>query len=168
MAAQPAERVYNFQRFSARSAAAPQLQEQKKNNVVELPQKELQKSRRHRVRPLRAVARIVCVLGICLVLANIVYGQVQLTELNDQIREATAQLEEARSVELQLQYTADRGMSAAELEAYAVSHLGMQKINPGQITYIEMADGNGGSVVQDVAAGPWYVQIWNAVLELLS
>ena len=71
MAAQPAERVYNFQRFSARSAAAPQLQEQKKNNVVELPQKELQKSRRHRVRPLRAVARIVCVLGICLVTAAV-------------------------------------------------------------------------------------------------
>ena len=165
MAAQSAERVYNFRRFGAQEVAVPQRQE--KNNVVALPKEELKKSARKRVLPLQALGRLVGVLTICFALAYVVYGQMELTELNDQINAAEARLEEARSVELQLQYTAGRDMTAAEIEAYASTQLGMQKIDPGQITYIELADGNGGTVVQDVSR-PWYMQLWDSILELMS
>ena len=167
MAAQSAERIYNFQRFGAQETAAPQLEQKNKDNVVALPQEGLKKSLRKRVLPLQSVMRIVGVLAVCFALAYVVYGQMELTELNDQINAATAQLEETRSVELQLQYTAGRDMTAAEIEEYASTYLGMQKIDPGQITYIELADGNGGTVVQDVSK-PWYMQIWDTIMEFMS
>ena len=167
MAAQPVERIYNFQRFGAYTNAAPQQLEKKKDNIVALPQKELQKSARKRALPLRALGRIAGILVVCFALAFVIAGQVELTELNDEINAATAQLEEACSVELQLQYTAGSDMTSAEIEEYVSSVLGMQKINPGQITYIELASGNGGTVVRDVSS-PWYQQLWETVTEWLS
>ena len=166
-----AERVYNFERFSPREVVAEVKEEpkaEKVTNIIELPGQLLRQSRRKRVKPLRAVATAVGVLMICGVLGTVIHGQVQLTELNEEILEATAQLSEAQSVELQLQYAADQNMSTAQLEEYASEQLGMQKINPGQITYIGLADGNTGTVVRDVDSKPWFLEIWDSVVALLS
>lgn len=167
-----AERVYNFERFSPREVAAEVKEEpkaeEKVTNIIELPGQLLRQSRRKRVKPLRAVATAVGVLLVCGVLGTVIHGQVQLTELNEEILEATAQLSEAQSVELQLQYAADQNMSTAQLEEYASEQLGMQKINPGQITYIGLADGNTGTVVRDVDSKPWFLEIWDSVVALLS
>ena len=59
-------------------------------------------------------------------------------------------------------------MSTAELEEYASTKLGMQKINPGQVTYIQLADGNNGTVVREIDSKPWFLQMWDSVLALLS
>ena len=166
-----AERVYNFERFSPREVVAEVKEEpkaEKVTNIIELPGQLLRQSRRKRVKPLRAVATAVGVLMICGVLGTVIHGQVQLTELNEEILEATAQLSEEQSVELQLQYAADQNMSTAQLEEYASEQLGMQKINPGQITYIGLADGNTGTVVRDVDSKPWFLEIWDSVVALLS
>lgn len=166
-----AERVYNFERFSPREVVAEVKEEpkaEKVTNIIELPGQLLRQSRRKRVKPLRAVATAVGVLLVCGVLGTVIHGQVQLTELNEEILEATAQLSEAQSVELQLQYAADQNMSTAQLEEYASEQLGMQKINPGQITYIGLADGNTGTVVRDVDSKPWFLEIWDSVVALLS
>ncbi len=166
-----AERVYNFERFSPREVVAEVKEEpkaEKVTNIIELPGQLLRQSRRKRVKPLRAVATAVGVLMICGVLGTVIHGQVQLTELNEEILTATAQLSEAQSVELQLQYAADQNMSTAQLEEYASEQLGMQKINPGQITYIGLADGNTGTVVRDVDSKPWFLEIWDSVVALLS
>lgn len=166
-----AERVYNFERFSPREVVAEvkeELKAEKVTNIIELPGQLLRQSRRKRVKPLRAVATAVGVLLVCGVLGTVIHGQVQLTELNEEILEATAQLSEAQSVELQLQYAADQNMSTAQLEEYASEQLGMQKINPGQITYIGLADGNTGTVVRDVDSKPWFLEIWDSVVALLS
>ena len=166
-----AERVYNFERFSPREVVAEVKEEpkaEKVTNIIELPGQLLRQSRRKRVKPLRAVATAVGVLMICGVLGTVIHGQVQLTELNEEILTATAQLSEAQSVELRLQYAADQNMSTAQLEEYASEQLGMQKINPGQITYIGLADGNTGTVVRDVDSKPWFLEIWDSVVALLS
>lgn len=166
-----AERVYNFERFSPREVVAEVKEEpkaEKVTNIIELPGQLLRQSRRKRVKPLRAVATAVGVLMICGVLGTVIHGQVQLTELNEEILTATAQLSEAQSVELQLQYAVDQNMSTAQLEEYASEQLGMQKINPGQITYIGLADGNTGTVVRDVDSKPWFLEIWDSVVALLS
>lgn len=166
-----AERVYNSERFSPREVVAEVKEEpkaEKVTNIIELPGQLLRQSRRKRVKPLRAVATAVGVLMICGVLGTVIHGQVQLTELNEEILTATAQLSEAQSVELQLQYAADQNMSTAQLEEYASEQLGMQKINPGQITYIGLADGNTGTVVRDVDSKPWFLEIWDSVVALLS
>lgn len=166
-----AERVYNFERFSPREVVAEVKEEpkaEKVTNIIELPGQLLRQSRRKRVKPLRAVATALGVLLVCGVLGTVIHGQVQLTELNEEILTATAQLSEAQSVELQLQYAADQNMSTAQLEEYASEQLGMQKINPGQITYIGLADGNTGTVVRDVDSKPWFLEIWDSVVALLS
>lgn len=167
-----AERVYNFERFSPRQAVAAESKQapkaEKPANIIELPGQLLRQSRRKRVKPLRAVANAVGVLLVCTVLGAIIYGQVQLTELNEEISTVSAQLSEAQSIELQLQYAADQNMSTAELEEYASTKLGMQKINPGQVTYIQLADGNNGTVVREIDSKPWFLQIWDSVLALLS
>ena len=59
---------------------------------------------------------------------QVVYNQVQLTELTDQINTTTQQLEEAQSTEIQLNMEASQKMNGAAVEEYATNELGMSKV----------------------------------------
>ena len=94
--------AYDFSLFEDRigQSTAPigepgsreQRQEQKRENVIELPQKELDKNRQPKRHPFRMIAATLCFTVIFATVVSIVYSQVQLTELTEEINIATQQL----------------------------------------------------------------------------
>ena len=99
--------AYDFSLFEDRigQSTAPigepgsreQRQEQKRENVIELPQKELDKNRQPKRHPFRMIAATLCFTVIFATVVSIVYSQVQLTELTEEINIATQQLQEEQS-----------------------------------------------------------------------
>lgn len=137
--------------------------QESRENVVELPEKELKKNARPRLRPFQ---RMVATLFFGLVFTTVVtmvYNQVQLTELTDKINTTTKQLEQAESLEIQLNMAASQMMNGAAVEEYAQKELGMGKITSGQVTYVDMAADDQGTVVREASGGSWLDQLWSTI-----
>ena len=94
---------------------------------------------------------------------TVVYNQVQLTELTEQINTTTKQLEEAQSLEIQLNMEASQKMNGAAVEEYAKKELGMGKVSSGQVTYVDSAQEDQGTVVRETADSSWWEQLWDTV-----
>lgn len=127
----------------------PQIERRKlsRDNLIRLTEKELRHARRKNINPLKVAALMVCTAVIFSLVAYSVYGQVQLTELTESINETTTQLSQLQSVEVQLQMQATSNMNVPELEEYAKNDLGMEKINSEQITYVNLATADKGTVI---------------------
>ena len=123
-------------------AEKPSKKQQNRNNVIELPKKELERNRRRHPHSLRAVG-VVCVLTLMLtIIGSVVFNQVQLNELTTQITQAEAQLSHAESTHTQLQMRASSSMTLSDVEEFASEQLGMGKIGkkPGDLYH---PDGRG-------------------------
>ena len=73
---------------------------------------------------------------------SIIFNQVQLTELTEEIDTAAQQLEESQSVYTQLQMKANANLSLATVEkSYAKENLGMRKIDQSQLVFVELSKG---------------------------
>ncbi len=113
-------------------------------------------------------------VNLCLVLVvvgaigAIVFSQVQLTELTDQINTTTTALAEQESIAVQLEMQAAAKMNTDEIEAYARETLGMEKAAEGQTTYISLAQEDAGTVVQKNTSPNIFTQIWESILSIFS
>ncbi len=134
-----------------------------RENVVELPEKELKKNTRPRKHPLRRIAAVLCFGIVFATVITVVYNQVQLTELTEQINTANQQLEEAQSLEIQLNMEASQKMNGAAVEEYVQKELGMSKVTSGQVTYVDMAQEDKGTVVRETSGDSLWEQIWSTV-----
>ena len=93
----------------------------------------------------------------------VVYNQVQLTELTEEINTTTKQLEEAESLEIQLNMEASAQMDGAAVEQYAQEELGMSKVSGGQVTYVNVAQEDQGTVVREATSGSFWENLWSAI-----
>ena len=165
--------AYDFSLFEDRigQSTAPigepgsreQRQEQKRENVIELPQKELDKNRQPKRHPFRMIAATLCFTVIFATVVSIVYSQVQLTELTEEINIATQQLQEEQSLEVQMSMQASQKMNGAQVEEYAKKELGMSKISEGQVSYVNVVQQDKGTVLQDTDGGSWFDKSLSAV-----
>lgn len=148
---------YSYSRYGG--AEQPQVEQEPKRNLVELPQRrphhEPEQQRRPKRSLLKMAAASVCFLAIFAASIAAVYSEVQLTELTEQINQATSDLEEAKSLEVQLTMQAAQRMSDAEVEQYAIEQLGMGKLSGSQVVYLHMAQQDKGTVVQETGEGSW-------------
>ena len=94
----------------------------------------------------------------------VVYNQVQLTELTDQINTTTQQLEEAESLEVQLNMEASQQMNGSQVEEYATQELGMKKVVSDQVTYVNVAEEDQGAVVRQARGGSFLDKLWSTVV----
>ena len=147
-------------------ASKPSRKQQRRSNVIELPQGELERNRRTHPLSLRAVAVAGCLAVVLGVVSCVVYNQVQLNELTSQIAAVQTQLSEAQSVEVQLQMEASSNMTLTDVEAYAKDQLNMRKTGKNQVTYITLNEGDQGTVVQP-NGGSVLDQIWSFFQNLL-
>ncbi len=76
-------------------------------------------------------------LVVCMIL-----GQVQLTELNQQISNAQTDLEEQQSIYIQAQMKVEAKYSSALVEESAQADLGMSRADTYQKEYISLAEGD--------------------------
>lgn len=85
---------------------------------------------------------VVLAVVIVAVVGLIIHGQVQLTELNQQISAANSVLEEQQSLYTQLEMKVDASISTAVVEKYAQEKLGMTKVSNSQKEFISLCEGD--------------------------
>lgn len=160
--------AYDFSLFETRydNTAPTRLPDtelpEKSAKVIELPQTEQQKAVKPKLHLLRKLAAVFSFVAFVAIAVGMVYSQEQLAMLTDQINTATQTLAESESLEVQLNMQAAQKMNGAQVEAYAATELGMSKISSGQVTYINVAqqdkgtvhaDADGGSVIDRLLSG---------------
>lgn len=165
MASQNNNAAYDFALFEPkRQQEAPQ----KNNNIIELPKEKLEQNRRARVNPLKALSGFLALAVIFGIVTTIVYGQVQLTELTEQLNAATKTLDENQSVYTQLKMKSDSQLSLQSVEDYAIDKLGMKKVEQSQVEPIELSKGDKTQVHQNANDQSWLNSLWNTIMQLLS
>ena len=87
----------------------------------------IKRMRRRRSNIARIAIGVVFGIAVAFIVASIIHGQVQLTELNQQISDAKAQLAEQQSVYTQLEMKVDSSISTSVVEDYAKNNLKMNK-----------------------------------------
>lgn len=139
--------------------------EKPKDNVVELPQQERRKAKKAKVRrhPLRTMAAVLACGIMFSTVTMVIFNQVQLTELTEEINQTTQQLQEAESLEIQLNMEASQEMDGAAVEDYAQNELGMSKIVSGQVTYVDSVGEDQGTVVREAGGGSLLEKLWSVI-----
>ncbi len=142
------DRGYDLSLFESEGSAArkkkaaPKTHQVKKNNVIELSAPMFDKSERRKHNVGSIILGFVCAAVITLCVGFIIKGQVELTELNQQIASAHTQLEEVKSEYTQMQAKMEASLSTAAIEKYAQQELGMSKATAQQKEYISLSEGD--------------------------
>ena len=160
------ERVSNARWDNAQPEEQPREEPKKRSqeNVVELPEDELKKNRKPRRHLLRRAAAVLCFGVVFSAVTLVVYNQVQLTELTEEINTTAKQLEEAESLEIQLNMEASQQMNGSQVEEYATQELGMKKVVSDQVTYVNVAEEDQGAVVRQASGGSFLDKLWSTVV----
>ena len=119
----------------------------KTENVITPPKKAWKHAKQRRVHPLQAAMWVVGFCAIMGLVVSMVYGQVQLTELTNNVNAEITLLNEANTKEIYLNTKTLAQYDLSEVEKYATQSLGMSKINESQITYVNLAEDDVGTVL---------------------
>lgn len=145
-------------------AAAPKLETPRPQvKVVRGGNRGLNRARRFAQATLRTLA-LAIVLGL---IVSVLYSHAKLTELSGQINEVNTQLAAARSEYDYLSTRMSDITSRASLQEVAEGQLGLVKLDPSQITYVQLEDE---SVIQKSTntAGKLLGEVRTAALSLLN
>lgn len=110
----------------------------RRNKVVKLPEEELNKIRRRKHNPIKLALGGVGAAVVAFVIGVIIVGQVQLTELNQEIISAEKTLADTESIYIQNQMKVETNLSKAEIEKYATDVLGMTKASNAQKEFVAL------------------------------
>ena len=102
----------------------------------------IKRMRRRKRNFVRIALGVVFGFAIAFIVASIIHGQVQLTELNQEIANAKAQLAEQQSVYTQLEMKVDSSISTTVVEDYAKNKLKMNKAANSQKEFVDLSDGD--------------------------
>ena len=169
--------AYDFDLFDSRDhgSAVPKLPEPKapqkqkqKNNVVKLDEKQLRRSNRHSSNTVKILINRAVVLVIVGAIGAVVFSQVQLTELTDEINTANESLSQEKSIAIQLEMQAASKLNTEEIEQIAREKLGMEKVADGQTSYISLTQDDEGTVVQAEKTPNLLDRIWQVLQSLFS
>lgn len=145
-------------------AAAPKLEHPRPNvKVVRGGDRGLNRARRFARTILRTLA-VAIVLGLII---SVLYSHAKLTELSGQINEVNTQLAAAQSEYDYLSTRMSDITSRASLQEVAEGQLGLVKLDPSQITYVQLEDQ---SVIEKSTnrAGKLLDEVRTAALSLLN
>ena len=146
MAASNGVTAYDFSFFESSAAAEQRFGSIK--YIIRIPEEQLEINRRKHYRPTTVIATFLLFAITASVLATMIYSQVRLTELTEQINAANKQLEESKSITTQLEMKVEAKLSLREVEEYAQNTLGMTKTEASQIHYIQLSEGDKEEVVE--------------------
>lgn len=126
---------------SKTAAKASEKKEAKKPRTV--------REKRRRNRFGRIAIGVLAGLAIIAVVISIIHGQVQLTELNQEIINARAELSEKQSIYTQLEMKVDSSISTSAVEQYAKEKLAMSKAANSQKEFISLSQGDKAEVTME-------------------
>lgn len=115
----------------------------------------------------RMVARVLALAIVLGLVISVLYSHAKLTELSGEINEVNTQLAAARSEYDYLSTRMSDITSRASLQEVAEGQLGLVKLDPSQITYVQLEDE---SVIQKGTntAGKLLGEVRTAALSLLN
>ena len=141
--------------------------ESKKQNTETESRSRHKRIRRRKNNFFKISAAIFVAVAIVLVVGLIIHGQVQLTELNQQIANARDTLSEQQSLYTQLEMKVDASVSTSVVEEYAQNDLGMSKVANSQKEFVSLSQGDKVEISQDNNKTIWE-SIADAVTSLWS
>jgi cell division protein FtsL len=144
-----------------------QAEKAPKNKVVSLPQDEIVKIRRRKHNPFKLFLGGITGVAVTFAVAVIIIGQVQLTELNQQIITAEETLRNTQSSYTQVQMAVQSKLSTTEIENYAKEKLGMSKAENAQKEFVSLSEGDKAEISED-ANQNFFQKIINAFKGLWS
>lgn len=131
----------------------PNKKDEHKSASMDRPKKErkpkVKKQRRRKSNFFRIATAVIFGLSVAFMVVSIIHGQVQLTELNQQIVDARAELSEQQSIYTQLEMKVDSSISTSVVEEYARDNLDMNKASNSQKEFISLSEGDKAEVSMD-------------------
>lgn len=109
----------------------------------------IKRIRRRRSNFVRIALGVVFGVAVAFIVVSIIHGQVQLTELNQEIADAKAQLAEQQSVYTQLEMKVDSSISTSVVEEYVKQNLNMSKAANSQKEFVNLSEGDKAEVSMD-------------------
>lgn len=160
--------AYDFSLFEEKPKE-PVSSDAQQDKILQMPTEQTEKNvrLRKRLRTLRVTITCAGLAVMFLISSFLVFGQVQLTELTENITNTTKQLEESQSVETQLQMNLDSQTSLSKIESVATDTLGMKRVAQSQMRYIGLSEGDKGQIITEINQN-WLVSAWNSLVNLLS
>lgn len=116
----------------------------------------------------KMLMNLAVVLVIVGAIGAVVFSQVQLTELTDEINTANESLSQEKSIAIQLEMQAASKLNTEEIEQIAREKLGMEKVADGQTSYISLTQDDEGTVVQAEKTPNLLDRIWQVLQSLFS
>ncbi len=112
--------------------------------------------------------KVLFCMGLVLMMAfSVMYSRAQLTELSAKVTAATKQLEELESENIRLTTELEERISLENVEEYATTQLGLQKLDPAQVQYIALSEGNQIEVKEEVNPTIWQL-IRNFFIDMME
>ncbi|MEF2919034.1 MAG: hypothetical protein U0O22_01025 [Acutalibacteraceae bacterium] len=118
------------------------VEENKKSKLTEEQEKAIENAKQKRVKLFSVIKYGLPASGLVALVVCMILGQVQLTELNQQISNAKTDLEEQRSMYIQAEMKVEAMYSSAMVEQNAQAVLGMSRADTYQKEYISLAEGD--------------------------
>ncbi len=126
--------AYDFEKFETRQRAQikkPRLTVAKPNHKA--------KMRAKIGATLKLLATVAVLAGVVI---SMLYSRALLTELNAQISKQNAMLDEYKSDSTRLSAELESKISLRNVEDYATQTMGMYAMDKGQVTYVNLCDGD--------------------------
>lgn len=137
------EEIYAFSPVKTeKKTATHKSKPEKQNKVVDIKKPAVKRIRRRKNNFFKITSAVVFAVAVVLVVGLIIHGQVQLTELNQQIAAAQDELSEQQSLYTQLEMKVDASISTAVVERYAQEQLDMYKVENSQKEFINLSQGD--------------------------
>lgn len=127
---------------SSEGAVARDDSSQENQDDARTPGKRRVKANRGRKKIGRIAFGVVLGIAVMAIIVSIIHGQVQLTELNQEIVDARSELAEKQSVYTQLEMKVDSSVSTTVVEQYAKDNLSMNKANNSQKEFVSLSEGD--------------------------
>lgn len=118
-------------------------------NIVRLKREDIDAAQRRKYNIPALILSFVMSAVAIFALCGIVYGQVSLSELNQQIIAAENTLTERQSEQLQIQAKVDSSLSTLAVEEFAKNNLGMVKASNQQKEYVSLSQGDKAQVYME-------------------
>lgn len=146
--------AYDFSRFE--QTAVKQTPETPALRVVKTGKKAKQ-----RTKAAFAVFKAAfCALALALALTSVIYTQAVLTEVGENINAASRELENLKSENGRLSAQLESQLSLRNIEQYAAVNLGLSKLEPDQIEYVNLSGGD-----KTELASPQEPSLWDQIKE---
>lgn len=156
---QPAKKEYDLSLFAPREERAPAESAEKQS--IQKQQSGIKRS----LTPAAVLKYMISGLLVGLSLMAVVYSNVELNHLTDQLAAAKSDLSAAQSMEIQLSVQLQSRTSLKNAENYAVNVAGMRKIGQYQITYIHLDDADQVNLTPE--SENIFERIYNSILAYL-